>query len=103
MKRKAMEKPANVAEILHGVLKNKGMAKKIDQYSVFSIWENIVGSTIAERATPSKMQGDTLIITTKNAGWAHELSFMKQEILKRIHEALPNATINDIRFIAGRP
>ncbi len=102
MKRRPKGRPEQITGILEGFLKQKGLIKKVRQYSIFDIWKDIVGEMIAEKATPAKMAGDSLVVFTKNAAWANELSFMKDQILKKIKEALPDSEIKDIRFIAGR-
>jgi len=94
-----MKSPEAISGILAGVLKHKGLLKKIHQYSVFEVWQKIVGPTIAKQATPKKMQGQTLVVQTKSASWASELSFMKPAILKRIKENVPDAEITDLRFV----
>jgi predicted nucleic acid-binding Zn ribbon protein len=99
-KRPKLKEPLAIAGILQGVLKGKGILKKVTQYSVFEAWEGLVGPTIAKRATPKKMQGETLVVQAVSSAWAQELSFMKAAILKKIKEELPDAAINDIRFTA---
>jgi len=101
MKRPRLKNPLPVANILDRMFKNKGFGKKLVQYSVFEIWSDVVGSTIAAKTTPRKMQGDTLVVTTTSAAWANELSFMKPVILKKIQEKIPEIEIKDIRFTAN--
>ncbi|MBI2092030.1 MAG: DUF721 domain-containing protein [Deltaproteobacteria bacterium] len=101
MRRKKMKEAARINDILASVLKNGGLAKKIVQYSIFEIWGELVGETIAKRAKPKKMQGNTLVVAAKSAAWAQELSFMKPMILKKIRERFPDAFVTDIKFTAG--
>lgn len=102
MKRKPMKEPLQIAGILSGILQKKGLGSKLAQYQVFEIWDSVVGPTISKQAQPLKMQGQTLLVSAKNSGWAQELTFMKPFILKKINEALPNSGIKDIRFTAGK-
>lgn len=95
-----MRSPEAITGILDGILKQKGLTKKIQQYSVFEVWQEIVGPTLAKETTPRKMQGQTLVVQARNAAWAQELSFMKPMILKKIKEFVPDAEICDIRFVA---
>ena len=97
-----MRQPEAISEILGNLLKRRGLARKMAQYEVFEIWEDVVGSTIAKQTTPQKMQGDILVVAVKSAAWAQELTFIKPLILKRIREKTPDAKIADIRFTAGR-
>jgi len=94
-----MKSPEAISGILQGVLKHKGFLKKIHQYSVFEVWQNIVGPTIAKQALPKRMQGKTLIVQAKSSSWASELSFMKPAILRRIREKVPEAEITDLKFV----
>jgi predicted nucleic acid-binding Zn ribbon protein len=101
MKRKKMQHAEAVSTILSQVLKDKGIAKKIVQYSIFEVWEEIVGTTIAKHTEPLRVVGDTLVVKTKNPAWANELTFMKPEILKKIHKHIPDGSIKEIRFTAA--
>ena len=101
-KREKMPRPEAISEILAGVLKGRGFDKKIKQYSVFNIWEDLVGPTISKQTEPQKVQGETLVVLAKNASWVQELSFMKGMMLKKIQEKIPNSGIVDIKFISSK-
>lgn len=101
MRRPPLKRPLAIAEILESILKRRGLGKKLKQYSLFEIWNELVGPLLAKQTRPKRMQGNTLIVTAKSASWVQELFFMKPFIIKKIEENIPGAGITDIRFIVG--
>ena len=71
------------AELQKYIESNK-LAKKLNQYSVFNHWENIVGPMISKQTVPKTIKNDTLYIQVLNPVWKTELQFMKQDLLKKI-------------------
>lgn len=70
-------------------------------------WPEIVGPQVARAAEPVALQGETLVVHTRNSAWSQELSFRKELLLTRLRERLGGDFVRDIRFrvapIRGRP
>lgn len=77
------------------------MLRKIKEHTAPLIWAQVVGEQMAAATEVLGVSGGVLRVSTKSAVWAHELTFYKTEILKRLNEALgvPKApVITDIHF-----
>lgn len=63
-------------------------------------WEELVGKMMAENTIPLKIKGKTLIVSTRHAIFAQELSFLAPQILEKIKEKFPEleAKVNKIKF-----
>ena len=97
-------KPREVEKILDNTLKYLRLDKKVEKYSFFPEWENVVGSEIAKVAKPVRIENNNiLILMAIDATWIQELSFKKNEIIKKVNSSKTGAYIVDIRFISGNP
>ena len=66
----------------------------------FSWWDRAVPPRIAKRARPVRLAGGTLVIGTRSASWAQELSFPEAELLASIQAAVPE--VKRVRIRVGR-
>lgn len=82
--------------------KNPEAKKKIKQYSLFAVWNEIVGERVAKHAQPLKMIDNTLVVRVDQSSWMHELQLMKPELLRRIHGHVEAKLIRDIRLEIGK-
>lgn len=65
-------------------------------------WSEIVGENNAANSRPSKLDGDTLLITTTSAARSETLSLNAELILSKIRARLPKAGIERLRFAQGK-
>ena len=80
-------------------LKSAGLEKGVKQNNAILIWDGVVGTTIAEKTSPEKVEHGVLTIKTENASWRQELLFKKGEIIKKLNQELGQKTIREIKFI----
>jgi hypothetical protein len=64
-----------------------------------NLWREAVGARIAEHARPVWLQGGTLVLRVASSVWAHELSFLAEEVLARLRRLGVDA--RTIRFRVG--
>ncbi len=97
-------KPKSSGDILDSVLKYHRLEKKLEEYSAFPYWEELVGSEIAKVAIPEKIiAGKVLVVRVADAVWAQELAFRKPEFIEKLVGLQTGALIQDIRFVTGNP
>lgn len=87
-----------VDAILSGTLKNLNLEEKFTVYPVWKKWDEIVGKTIAQKAEPDYVSGQTLVVSVVHPVWINELQMQKEAILKKIRMMEKQPVINDIRF-----
>jgi predicted nucleic acid-binding Zn ribbon protein len=92
-----------VAEKLGDILgkMQTGVAKSIKLCGYLSIWEEIVDDRVRKNAAAVKIRNFTLYVSTSSSTWAHELTFLKREIVEKFNERAGKKIISDIRFQAG--
>ncbi|MEC7522953.1 MAG: DUF721 domain-containing protein [Myxococcota bacterium] len=66
-----------------------GRAEDKPLLRTFSWWDRTVSPRIAQAARPIKLSYGTLIVHTKSAAWAQELTFHEQDLLASVQKAVP--------------
>jgi hypothetical protein len=64
------------------------------------IWDRAVGSRIALRAQPLRLERGVLLIRVTNTAWANELSLLGDEIRRQL--AACGMEVDGLRFVVGR-
>ncbi len=62
-------------------------------------WERAVGTRIARRAQPERLDKGVLIVRVAHAAWANELSLLAEDIRQQL--AAAGAKVDGLRFIVG--
>jgi len=63
-------------------------------------WEAAVGTRIARRTQPIKLERGTLLVRTATAAWANELSLLCDNLLEQLQRH--GMAIEALRFVVGR-
>jgi len=104
-------KPTDVATILQGTVLNFQVKKKLNSYSCFQYWPEIVGEELAKVAIPEKItRGKILVVRVLDSTWAQELALRKHEILEGFAKLAINGSrtqgspvFEDVRFVVSGP
>ena len=80
-------------------LQNQQIHEKVTNHSISNSWQKIVGDKIAEATDVKSIRNNILYVGTKSPAWRTELTFQRQEILKKIKKELPQINFKEIRFI----
>ena len=90
----ARKKPSAVGDVLAGLLKESGLAERVEQAGVIPEWPTLVGAQIAA-------DGTMFVRVTTNA-WMNELSLMEPELLKALNAKEGRAPVRRIRWLLRR-
>ncbi|PIR26231.1 MAG: hypothetical protein COX62_00030 [Deltaproteobacteria bacterium CG_4_10_14_0_2_um_filter_43_8] len=90
-----------IANVFSSSAKKAGWEKGIERYALWEKWAKITGASVAKHTSPAKWLGRTLLIHVSNSSWLQELTFMKQDIIKKIKESYPELVLNDLKFQVG--
>lgn len=89
-------------DVLDAFLDQKGLKEGVRRHTALLGWDDIVGARIAERARPLEIRGKTLFVDVDGSAWMHELTFLKEDILRKLNERVPGGeAIDQIVFMAG--
>ncbi len=95
---KGKESIQSLGDALKLLVQTLGIEQRVEQYKIFDVWSEVVGDQVAKVAAPERIHNGVLIVSVNNAPWRNELTFRKQEILKKIHSKTNSQSIVDIKF-----
>lgn len=101
-KRSRMRFPALLAEVLDDGLKGLGIAGRLREASIWAIWPEVVGKTIASRAQPVRIIDGTLTVAVSSGPWMQELTFLKGMMLQKLNARLGGEVVREIVLRSGR-
>ena len=99
--RKKKAEFVHIGSIIDNVLKMYRRESDTGLTDIWTLWNSIVGSTIAENAKPAAIRGRLLLVHVASSTWIHQLQFLKDDIVKTMNMALGKEMIDDIKFKIG--
>ena len=91
-----------LGEVLETSLKRLDLNARLDDYGVWTIWNQTVGAAIARNAQPEKIRNGTLMVKVSSPVWMQQLQFMKEMIAAKLNEQLKGTVVKNIFFVVGR-
>lgn len=88
----------SISEALNAFLKDNGLDDKIRKAKVIALWKDIVGPHIAKNTYNLRFEANKLIVNVASDALKNELIFMKNQIIKNIHQTIKDEFIEDIIF-----
>lgn len=90
-----------LSSIMDGFLKGAGTRNKIKSYLILDLWPQVIGSALEGKTEAQAVKNSVLYVKCFSPPLAHQLSFMKSELLKKIAAQVGSGVIRDIRFQSG--
>lgn len=79
-----------------------GIGDKVREHTAPLVWAELVGPQVAGATEAERVREGVLYVAARSATWAHELSFHKADILRRLNSRIGakagHPLITDIRF-----
>ena len=94
-------KPSHIGGILENVLHTYRQQTDAELMRIWEIWDQAVGSRIAQIAQPEAFKGKFLWVNVSHSGLIQELQFEKQCMITKINRAFGKNVIHDIKFKVG--
>ena len=92
-------KPQPISDLLGGVLRQAGIAERVEQASVVPEWGSLVGEQIAAVTEPLMITADgTLFVAVRTNAWMTELSLMEPELLRALNVKDGRPPVQKIRY-----
>ncbi len=86
---------SRLAEELDALLRRLGSESTTVVAGVFSNWHELVGDTVAQHASPIKLEAGRLLVEVDEPAWATQMHFLESEIIRKLSASTGN-TINGI-------
>ncbi len=99
----AKKRPSSIADVLAGVLKDTGIAARVEQAGIIPEWGALVGPQIAAVTMPMSVTADgTLFVNVTTNAWMNELSLMEPELLRALNAKEGRVAVKRIRWLLRR-
>lgn len=97
------QKPSTIGSLLGDVLRNAGVAERVEQAAIIPEWAALVGAQIAAVTQPQAISADgTLFVAVTTNAWMTELSLLEPELLKSLNAKPGRAPVRKIRWLLRR-
>ena len=94
--------PQLIKDLLSNLVTERNWDTGIAEGTLFSTWEEIVGSEIALHAAPISLLDGVLTIQSSSTAWATQLRLIGVELLGTIQRSAPGALVESISLIGPR-
>ena len=91
--------PTLVSNILEGLVRDREWDSGLAEGNLFATWATIVGTDIAQHATPIAIVDGTLTIQTSSTAWSTQLNLAQFELLEKIRASAPGALVEALKII----
>jgi predicted nucleic acid-binding Zn ribbon protein len=93
------DRPSPLGDVLANLLKESGLAERVEQAAVVPEWPALVGPAISAVTEPLLVTSDgTLFVAVRTNAWMTELSLMEPELLRAINAKEGRAPVRRIRW-----
>jgi predicted nucleic acid-binding Zn ribbon protein len=93
---------ATIQTLLGGLLKNRHLVAGMRQVMIMTLWEQVVGSIVAQKSWPESVKDGVLTVGVTSHAWAEELHLLKGQIVSRYRQLLGRAALKDVTFRVSR-
>lgn len=100
-KRPSQPKLAPIGEILGPVLAKRNIPHTVLDRRLVDLWRSCVGPSIAAQTHPEGIRRGLLYVRVSAPIWMHQLQFLKEEILDKLHRTAPAEEIRGLFFSIG--
>jgi predicted nucleic acid-binding Zn ribbon protein len=94
----SVKRPQALSTVLHATLREFGLEKKAQTYTVLMAWPEIVGEKVAAMATAEKLDRGILHVRVSSPVWRFELKMREREILQKIEQTFGPGHVRDIQW-----
>ncbi|MFN8846416.1 MAG: DUF721 domain-containing protein [Bdellovibrionales bacterium] len=78
------------------------LSQQFIRWKMWSKWDQVVGPTLARQTEPVGLQWSTLWIWVPHSTVLHQMTFLKDNILKAVQKAYPQLKVTEVRFTLDR-
>lgn len=94
--------PTPIGTVVADILARKGLGRQQATTELNTIWEKVVGDSLAQISCCGQIRRKHLQVVVTNSTAMQELAFKKHEILEKLNHYLSNHLITDIHFRIGK-
>ena len=100
-RRKNVKEFTQIGNVISNVLQSYRHEADEGLAQIWNLWDRAVGENIAKNTRPEAFKGKLLLVNVTSSAWAHELQFLKSDIIAKVNEVLGKALVEEIKFKVG--
>jgi predicted nucleic acid-binding Zn ribbon protein len=90
--------PQTLGSATRDVAKKQGWSGRVAEGAVFGRWPTVVGSHIADHATPTGLRDGVLTVAAESTAWATQLRIIQNQVLAKIATEVGDGVVNSLRI-----
>ena len=90
-------------ELLGQLLRRYKLEAGLRRGRVLALWPEVAGEMLARLTEPLKLERGELLVRAESAALAHQLTYQREEFVRRYAARLGEGTVTNVRFVTGRP
>lgn len=102
VKRAKMRFPLPLGDVARQEITALGLADRLRASDIWRFWPEVVGPTVAARATPLRIIKGTLTVVVSSGPWKQELGFLKGMMKDKLNDRLGAEVVKDIILKSGK-
>jgi hypothetical protein len=97
-----MRFPLPLSDVVRSELTSIGLAERLKEAEIWSLWPEVVGQTVAARAIPLRIIKGSLTVAVSSGPWKQELNFLKGMMIEKLNERLGGEVVREIILRSGQ-
>ena len=90
--------PVSAGDAIRQLVDSLGLAEKLREQRVLSLWEEIVGEDIAAVTQAEGFRWGQLSVSVQNPTWRHWLTFQRETIRQNLNREVGGEVVKTIRL-----
>jgi predicted nucleic acid-binding Zn ribbon protein len=90
--------PQTLGSATSDVSKKQGWSARVAEGAVLGRWPTVVGSHIADHATPTGLRDGVLTVAAESTAWATQLRIIQNQVLAKIAAEVGDGVVTTLRI-----
>ena len=88
----------SIGEVIKDLLKNYDITSKFNEVHIVTLWDKLMGSSVAKYTVNIEVEKRVLFVQLNNAALKQELSYAKERIKKMLNDEIGEEVLLDVRI-----
>ena len=87
----------SINDILQQFLRKEGLETPLQQKRLIDAWDSVAGQMVVRYTQEKFIKNQILFVKITNPALRQDLSMMRQQLIRRLNEAVGSSVISDVR------
>ncbi|MFN2614560.1 MAG: DUF721 domain-containing protein [Actinomycetota bacterium] len=95
--------PQPMGALMRKLVGTRGWKEPVALGKLRASWSEVVGTTVAARSTPARLERGVLTVRSESGAWASELTLLATSVCAKADAFLGGGMVREVRVIASGP